>query len=109
LHCPLALDQPAFEETLDNVGERRSIDACRPHEIGLAEALMLGDGDHNRILAGRNIEVSGFDAENFRRPLACAMKEVNNRPVHRSRAGFRVLFPRSFRLAEAFFSIQHDY
>ncbi len=105
LHCPLALDDPALEKPLHDIGERGAVDAGQPDKVRLAEPFMLGDSCEHRILPGGKIEMPCLERKNFRRALAGAMKKMNHRAVDVICPPCRCFLPLFSRAALAYFCV----
>ena len=76
-----ALQQALFEHAPNDVGERRPVDAGFFHEVRLAQALMLRNGDENSILTRCQVAATHFKLKYVSGALASAMQEVNRRPL----------------------------
>ena len=86
-----ALQQPLFQHAPDDVRQRRAIDAGLLDEMRLADALVLRNGDQNRVLARRQIPFSHLALEDVAGALTGPMQQVNWRSLQSSAGHFACL------------------
>jgi hypothetical protein len=88
---PSALQAASGDEPSHQLGGRRPIDARCCHDVGLAEAALIGDRLQNRKLTRREVVIADMASEQAVSPLAGTMQEMDRRreglggPCHRSK------------------------